>query len=1151
MDEKIWEPVGKMTRFNLEGSEHASRVKNVIIQGFALVNLITVKHVEVSEYVSERSGLRIFFMHYESPIVNSYFIVPTRAESHEGLPHTLEHLIFLGSANYPERGTLDLLASRALAAGTNAWTDVDHTVYTISTAGLDGTLMMLPVYLDHLLRPTLTQEAFMTDVHRITPDGSNSGTVYSEMKDCEHDADNVTEFELNKLLYPGGSGYSMSFGGRLDALRETNVERVRDYHKRYYRLDNMSIAIGGHLNDAERVLKVIADAEEALIAAGVAAKAVKPAHYFGIRQWDDPVHYQPFIETVHKTVYFPSDDEELGQFTMAWRGPQWDAFQDIRALSILGLYLTHTPISPLEKELVYTKDPFGSGVGFVLDEYKETRFNITVMDVPCGEKMEQIAEKIGTVIKSVWEGTLDMERLHTIIRRERLTYFRSLETQPSNVLINGVVSYVVYGDKRKDLDEQIEGDDQMSRLLLKEESYWKGILEKYMIHAPWVGIRTVPSIEESNKIEREERELVQEQLKNADMELLKAQEELVTSIVSNKGGGVPKHVLDSFGVAAVENVQLPEWPYMRNFNSVGPDADGGRAMSGRVQLFNVHGHRAVEHYWPELTQQLDEVKINLQVNHVTSDFVRFIVLIPTMDLGLTHLEKQSLTLLTNLLFQSNLREGMGPKMSADEFIMELQEATSSYAATLGLSSSFGNVDAYSEILKISITCHVGYYERVFGILQRVLHDVQFTDEIVVAKIKSLMKSFQEKSRSAKANMRQALQAMRLKRESVRMSNGIAQQMEFLRTAEYGPITATLQSLYAKIFSQRNIVAHLTCNIVYMPKSWLSIWAQLPASGATGDNLRDMIGFKLATDVELSEQRAMYMSMASTDVAFFNHTIKAPLGFTHSEYAALSMLCEYLCMLESPLFRAIRGGGYAYDYMVSYLPSLGEMHLSLMQAVDVVEALRATRDVFGLIKDGSLPTEDDIISSRCSLVFNIVQCEETLSSYSYQTFQDAFRGVDSRFTMTSLNGIREVTPSDFRRLAETYLSQFLHFNDPSSTVAVVTNKSQADDIYKGLVEMGYNSLIRTSPKAMMKFASTGTLEEAETASDDEIDSHGDDSEGSVSNEIEEFEESDDEAIEDDAKDDEEEDDGASSEDAEEVDESEDEDSDIDDCGYFKP
>ena len=46
----------------------------------------------------------------------------TEAQSDDGLPHTLEHLVFLGSELYPYKGVLDLLANRCLASGTNAWT---------------------------------------------------------------------------------------------------------------------------------------------------------------------------------------------------------------------------------------------------------------------------------------------------------------------------------------------------------------------------------------------------------------------------------------------------------------------------------------------------------------------------------------------------------------------------------------------------------------------------------------------------------------------------------------------------------------------------------------------------------------------------------------------------------------------------------------------------------------------------------------------------------------------------------------------------------------------------------------------------------------------------------------------------------------------
>ena len=68
--------------------------------------------------------------------MNGYFCLATEADDHDGLPHTLEHLVFLGSEDYPYKEVLDLLANRCLADRTNAWTDTDHTCYTVYTAGL-------------------------------------------------------------------------------------------------------------------------------------------------------------------------------------------------------------------------------------------------------------------------------------------------------------------------------------------------------------------------------------------------------------------------------------------------------------------------------------------------------------------------------------------------------------------------------------------------------------------------------------------------------------------------------------------------------------------------------------------------------------------------------------------------------------------------------------------------------------------------------------------------------------------------------------------------------------------------------------------------------------------------------------------------------
>lgn len=73
-------------------------------------------------------------------------------------------LVFMGSKKYPYKGIIDHLANRGFSNGTNAWTGEDHTCYTVATAGGQGFLQLLPIYVDHILYPTLTDSAFVTEV---------------------------------------------------------------------------------------------------------------------------------------------------------------------------------------------------------------------------------------------------------------------------------------------------------------------------------------------------------------------------------------------------------------------------------------------------------------------------------------------------------------------------------------------------------------------------------------------------------------------------------------------------------------------------------------------------------------------------------------------------------------------------------------------------------------------------------------------------------------------------------------------------------------------------------------------------------------------------------------------------------------------------
>lgn len=178
-------------------------------------------------YVSKATGLRGMLMETGEPLSQLHVVIATESDTHDwthkddGLPHTLEHAIFLGSERFPykvcaaphlavlylhacgcveirvrascsydhgrdtsahdaarSQGVLDKLANRSLADGTNAWTATDHTCYTMQSAGHEGVLNLLPIYADHILYPTLSDECFHTEVHHVTGEGEDKGVVY-------------------------------------------------------------------------------------------------------------------------------------------------------------------------------------------------------------------------------------------------------------------------------------------------------------------------------------------------------------------------------------------------------------------------------------------------------------------------------------------------------------------------------------------------------------------------------------------------------------------------------------------------------------------------------------------------------------------------------------------------------------------------------------------------------------------------------------------------------------------------------------------------------------------------------------------------------------------------------------------------------------
>lgn len=98
-------------------------------------------------------------------------------------------------------------------------------------------------------------------------EGEDAGVVYSEMQSVEMEDENIVDRAMHRAMYPDPEcGYRYETGGALHSLRTScSHQKVVDYHKRMYRVDNLAIIVAGQIEDDE-IISVLSRFEDKILA---------------------------------------------------------------------------------------------------------------------------------------------------------------------------------------------------------------------------------------------------------------------------------------------------------------------------------------------------------------------------------------------------------------------------------------------------------------------------------------------------------------------------------------------------------------------------------------------------------------------------------------------------------------------------------------------------------------------------------------------------------------------------------------------------------------------------------------------------------------------------------------------------------------------
>ncbi|XP_059059298.1 uncharacterized protein C05D11.1-like [Achroia grisella] len=965
--------------------------------------------IPVNKYVSEKTGLTVIIADVEGPLVNGFFCLATEAHDDDGLPHTLEHLIFLGSKRYPYKGVLDLLANRCMAHGTNAWTDTDHTCYTIYTAGDEGMLTLLPIYLDHILRPTLTDEGFITEVHHIDGDGEDAGVVYCEMQGRENTADSRCELKLLRTMYPN-SGYSSETGGIMANLRtSTDNTKVRDFHKKFYRAENLTVILTGQIA-ADDVFKALAIVEDDII-----SKRKEEPQEDWVKPWRTIPPLPKFEEYKEQ---WPADTEDCGQVLFGWRGPllsEPQSHKELTGCAVLLRYLCDTAAAPLQRRLVEREDALAGDVSYNLTENLASLIKIELDNVPM-DKLEAARDEARTCLKSVIEGAepLDMERLKRLLKKQLREALASLESDPHHAVAFRCIGDALYSQSEQDFFARMNPQKALAELLEESSDYWLTLLRKYFTDDV-ITIVGSPSIELQVKMAEEEKNRLETQRAQLGESGLAEKAKLLQEAMEFNERSPPPGTLAAVPVPSCERL---------HYHSV-----SGWNSASREQC-------------PHL--DLADLPLYARVYSLTTNFVYISLIFDTTSVD--QKTRKWIPLLLNGLAECPVRRG-DKLVPHEEVISTTEQLTVMFSNDIGFGKS-GNftVGTYGNFILIETRCEPQDYEEVVNHLYEILYSAEITKERLLVFAQRMINDVAQVRRNGHKMVYDVLRdSLYCKDSNVHWCTVLRQQKFLKELVEQ--LNAGGDSAEAAINDAKESFRIFTEN------AWLHLAADFDRYKLSTEPWKR---FGRSNEIIPSEPRLYWDSelmsgwgggcvvgVGGVESSFAARLSPGPRGYALAEFAPLLVALNYFTQLEGPMWRLIRGGGLSYGYGMRPSPNESCLVFSLYRATNAVAAYTKAKSICEEFLAGGKFDDDLFASAKSTALFEVVENEKCPADVVRDSLHNFVGHSPDTFNRDLICAIAAVTPEEAQAAAARWLPKL--FDPELGKFALVCHPTKVNDL----------------------------------------------------------------------------------------------------------
>ncbi|OTA99939.1 hypothetical protein M426DRAFT_247265 [Hypoxylon sp. CI-4A] len=1028
----------------------------------------TYAHTKITQYESERSGMQVVVADREGPKVNGYFTLATEIFDDSGSPHTLEHLVFMGSKNYHYKGLLDKLCSRAYG-NTNAWTATDHTAYTLDTAGWEGFAQILPIYLEHIIVPTLTDAACLTEVHHVNGEGNDAGVVYSEMQGIQYTSQELMDIRARRLLYPENVGFRYETGGMMEALRVLSPQKIRDFHKTMYQPRNMCIVIVGEV-DHDNLLAILDQFEESI------KDDIPPLDAPFKRPWIDSAQPPPLKDSTVQTVEFPEEDESIGDLVVGFFGPNCTDVIQSTAMNILLTYLSGSSVAVLENIMV-EKEELASSISCWWD----ARPNTVVWFQPTGVATENLAfveRRLISLLKEVALKPLDMKYMKDCIEREHRQVKAQAEESEQFYSTNIITDYL-FGKRDGSTLGDLVNLDEYVELEKWTDEQWRAFLKKWISDAHHVSILGKPSLAMAKKLKKDEAVRIEKRKQELGTEGLQKLAQKLEDAKKQNEVRIPDSLLEQWQVPSIESIHFIE---------------SHTARSGLARKLGVYDNAAQK----IIDSASPDPPLFIQFEDVKTNFVHIAVHVGTSKVPAEL--KPLLSIFKDNFFNTHMKSG-NQTVPFEKVVMRLEGDTVSYALDSG--TKFGD----SESILVRFQFEPTKYAAIIEWIRKAMFDSIFDVSRLKAGISKQLADIPETKRDGRVMASEVEIAIHNDPSALLVAKRALVKAVYLRRLkkllEKDPsaVLSRFEQLRKALFTRDNLRILVTADIsnAKLPDP-LGPWDTLAKSleiGTEAEALNPIV--KPYTLLNSEGQNpgsvgATIVPIRAIDSSYSISSSKGLLSYTDPDVPALLVAMQYLEVVEGTLWNAVRGNGLAYGAYFAKELDGGYLHFKVYRSPLASKAITAARDAIILLVNGTVDFEKPMIAGAISqLVVNLAEEQATMATAAVQNYiVGAVRGLERDYSIKMLEKVKTVTVEEIKQAMNKWLLPL--FEPGKSNVVVCCAHAMVEQLEKEFQAIGY----KTRVNQLSDFSNDYGLEDpdGEENGDEEDDEEDDeDDEGS--------------------------------------------------------